>query len=104
MQERLGISSSPVLRELLSDLYRALPLENDKLTEKGYRWLYKRLYWRVVKEGQRKDCDELAAAEWLAESGGADTMTFGQFFDAMFNFIDVWCDSTDEDGYDTRSS
>jgi Ca2+-binding EF-hand superfamily protein len=99
MEARLAISNSPALRDLLYGLYQALPLEDGFLTEKGYRWLYKKLYSRVVKEGQRKDCEELAATEWHIESGGDDEMDFPEFYDAMFNFIDMWCDKSDEAAY-----
>ena len=96
---RMSISQSPALRQILFDLYQSLPLQNGLLTEKGYRWLYKKLYTRVVAEGQRKDCEALAEQEWHAESGGDGEMDFQEFFDAMFNFIDMWCDSGDEEDY-----
>ena len=52
-----------------------------------------------MREGQRKECDDLAAAEWQVEAGGKTTMEFDVFYEAMFNFIDVWCDKGDEDSY-----
>ena len=91
---------SPFLKGIFQSLYQAIPYQEKGLvTERGYKWLYKKLYFRVVPEGQRKECEDLAAAEWEAEADGRATMEFGTFYEAMFNFVDIWCDKDDEDSY-----
>lgn len=99
MDMRMELFESPGLQAVFYNLFQALPQKDGRLTERGYKWLYKRLYWRVVKEGERVDCEALADAEWQAESGGCETMDFEHFYEGMFNFVDIWCEDTEEDAY-----
>ena len=47
---------------------------------------------QVVPEGTKKECDQLADVEWRTESKGKDTMSFDDFYESIFLFVDVWCE------------
>ena len=72
-------------------VYNKLPLEQGQLTARGYKMVYRHLYWRVVPEGTKRECDELATVEWRAEANGADHMPPAAFARAMHTFVDTWC-------------
>uniref|UniRef100_A0A7S1NER1 EF-hand domain-containing protein n=1 Tax=Eutreptiella gymnastica TaxID=73025 RepID=A0A7S1NER1_9EUGL len=100
LMQRMAIYQSEALKEIFVALYESLPLDQKgRLTEKGYKWLYRRLYWKVVPEGRRADCDKLADEEWKKESQGDGYMDFEEFFDSMFTFIDVWVEGLEEEAY-----
>ena len=99
IQERSKIFHSGEFRALLLSIWNGLSLQDGKLNRRGYKMLYRKLYWQVVPEGTKKECDELAEVEWRAESKGRDALNFEEFYESMFLFVDVWCDGLSEPQY-----
>ena len=61
--------------------------------------VYRHLYWRVVPEGTKQECDKLAMVEWNAEAQGSDYMQLATFARAMHIFVDTWCDKPGKAAY-----
>ena len=84
----------------LRRLWVALPkFRPDRLEETVYKWYYARLYAIVVPDGSDHEMRVLADNEWKAESHGQSEMEFPRFYDAMFNFVYLWCPLEGVDEY-----
>ena len=99
IEQRSANFKDDSLRQVMEDIWKGLPLENDKLTKRGYKMLYRCLYWKVVPEGSKKECDDLAEVEWDVESKGEEYMDWEQFYNSMFMFVDIWCTGLSKEKY-----
>ena len=59
LQARSQIFKDGEFQTLLKKLWDGLPLEDGRLGQRGYKMLYRKLYWKVVPEGTKKECDKL---------------------------------------------
>ena len=49
--------------------------------------------------GELFDKRRNAERDWKDDAGGGVTMKFSQFFDAIFELADIWCETTDINEY-----
>ena len=99
LEKRDGIRESKQLRELFRGYYDQLAKGEDCIQQRGYNWLYKKLYWKLYPKGNREECEQLAQAEWETETQGTNKMSFEMFYESMFTFVDLWCPSASEQQY-----
>ena len=99
LEKRACNHDSPKLRDLFQQYFDQLAKGGSTIGPRAYKFLYTKLYWKLCTKGKKEECEQLAAAEWDAETQGKGEMTFEQFYDSMFTTVDLWCSSSSEDAY-----
>eukprot|EP01065_Artemidia_motanka_P046799 TRINITY_DN7178_c0_g3_i1.p1 TRINITY_DN7178_c0_g3~~TRINITY_DN7178_c0_g3_i1.p1 ORF type:complete len:1209 (+),score=332.29 TRINITY_DN7178_c0_g3_i1:72-3698(+) len=87
------------LRGMWDSLPKCPEPHNDKIDVQIYEWMSMRLLRRLLPLKERAELQVSIGNEWLVESGGEFFMDQDTFFPAIFNFVDVWVDSTDPAAY-----
>eukprot|EP00755_Sulcionema_specki_P027090 Sspe_Gene.87119::Locus_58044_Transcript_1_1_Confidence_1.000_Length_1195::g.87119::m.87119 len=88
------------VQAVLDKWWNLLPKgEGDVITKHIYQWLGRKLFHSFVPYSTDKECEMCIKQDWRNDSKGAKEMDKDLFCDAMFQFADIWCETTETQEY-----
>ena len=102
--QRFKLRGSKRVDELVRLWWGCMPLEEDAtgnqmLGEDGYIQFSVKIQLALVPSISTEEARATALEDWVSDSKGNSQMSYDAFFDAMFELVDLWCDSLREDAY-----
>ena len=71
----------------------------DIIDKDIYSWLSSKLFRTFVPNASEGECEMCIEEDWKTDSKGMSTMSTDLFNDAMFQFADIWCETSDHREY-----
>eukprot|EP00756_Hemistasia_phaeocysticola_P011460 Hpha_TRINITY_DN15122_c1_g1::TRINITY_DN15122_c1_g1_i10::g.129606::m.129606 len=84
----------------LGDWWDAMPKTVEGALNKDmYKWMSNKLFQAFVPYSDEAEREMCIKEDWKNDSQGEKLMSRGMFEAAMFNFADIWCETTDAREY-----
>ena len=103
LEKRLALKNNPIVQQSITRLWTELPKcpqpYEQFIDRQIYSWLSLRIIETTLPEQEREGALSMIVEDWWCEANLEWFMDYDAFFEGMFAFVDVWCNTACEKDY-----
>uniref|UniRef100_A0A7S2CF38 Uncharacterized protein n=1 Tax=Octactis speculum TaxID=3111310 RepID=A0A7S2CF38_9STRA len=97
--KRSKLKRSPQIVALIQELWGLAAQGADAQDQKNYITMIRKFHLLIVPPGSEDDIEKVAQDDWERDSKGASTLSYELFFESIWQLVDTWTETTEEEEY-----